>query len=220
MPDGIRQSTASHILLEFKYTQSISNDVVVQSLAYDLLYRNSKKLTADEVQTFLVSAIKPQEETRKAYGYENERYPGVYESHNQLEKRVQLISLNKLADKPHNAAFKIFATHQREKYKAFKLLEQSRDVTSIPEELELLLSGLLTLGEQNMDYKLTPEQIKEVGKIWGKAHLSRMSLEERLKGLKPEERLMGLKPEERLAGLSISEVEELAEYIKKLKQEG
>ena len=36
LPDGIRQSTARHILLEFKYTQSISNDAVVQTLAYDL----------------------------------------------------------------------------------------------------------------------------------------------------------------------------------------
>jgi len=63
LPDGIRQSTARHILLEFKYTQSISNDAVVQTLAYDLFYRNSKKLTLDEVQTFLVSAIKPQEDT-------------------------------------------------------------------------------------------------------------------------------------------------------------
>ena len=77
LPDGIRQSTARHILLEFKYTQSISNDAVVQTLAYDLFYRNSKKLTLDEVQTFLVSAIKPQEDTRRSYGYENQRYPGV-----------------------------------------------------------------------------------------------------------------------------------------------
>ncbi|EDN65025.1 hypothetical protein BGP_6462 [Beggiatoa sp. PS] len=43
--------------------------------------------------------------------------------------------------------------------------------------------------------------------------------EERFIGLKPEERLMGLKPEERLAGLSRSEIEELEEQIKKLKQQ-
>jgi hypothetical protein len=35
LPDGIRQSTASHILLEFKYTQSVNDDVLIQSLAYD-----------------------------------------------------------------------------------------------------------------------------------------------------------------------------------------
>ena len=224
LPDGIRQSTASHILLEFKYTQSINDDVLVQTLAYDLFYRNSKKLTVDEVQTFLVSGIKPQLDTRKPYGYENLRYPGVYDSHNQLEKRIQLISLNELADEPYNAAFKIFATHQKEKHKAFRLLEQTRDVASIPRELELLLSGLLTLGEQDMNKELTPEQVREVGKIWGKAHLSCLSSEERLAGIPTGERLAGInpsdvmnyfKPEQRLAGMSTEEIEAYLEQRKK-----
>ena len=139
-------------------------------------------------------------------------------SQNQLEKRIQLISLNELADEPYNAVFKIFATHQKEK--AFRLLEQSRDVSSIPKELKSLLSGLLNLGEQDMNIELTPEKVREVGKIWGKTYLSWLSPEERLMGLKPEEQLMGLKPEERLAGLPFSEIEELEEHLKKLKQKG
>jgi len=234
LPDGIRQSTARHILIEFKYTQSISDDAIVQSLAYDWLYRNSKKLTTDEVQTFLVSAIKPQENTRKTYGYKNQRYPGVYESQYQLVKRIQLISLNELADEPYNAVFKVFATHLKEKQKAFKLLEQSRDVSSLPRELESLLFGLLILGEQDMNIELTPKQVREMGKMWGNTYLSCLSPEERLAGVKPsevmgyfkpEERFAGVKPsevmsyfkpEERLAGLSMAELEE---QIKKLKQE-
>jgi len=55
----------------------IINDVPKIRYNQDLFYRNSKKLTLDEVQTFLVSAIKPQEDTRRSYGYENQRYPGV-----------------------------------------------------------------------------------------------------------------------------------------------
>lgn len=35
LPDGIRQSQASHILLEFKYSQSINEDALIQSLSYD-----------------------------------------------------------------------------------------------------------------------------------------------------------------------------------------
>jgi hypothetical protein len=92
LPDGIRQCTARYILLEFKYTQSINDDALYQSMAYDFLYRQSKKLKADQVQTFLVTGIKPQKNTRKAYGYDNMLYPGVYESQRQLEKRIQLIN--------------------------------------------------------------------------------------------------------------------------------
>jgi hypothetical protein len=77
LPDGIRQNTASHILLEFKYTESISDNAIIQTLGYDLFYQNSKKLAMDEVQTFLISAKKPQKETQKAYGYDKMLYPGT-----------------------------------------------------------------------------------------------------------------------------------------------
>ena len=75
---------------------------------------------------------------------------------------------------------------------------------------------------------LTVQEIEEFGKMWGDGLLPTIPVEERLKGLKPEERLMGLKPEERfiglnpeerLAGLSRSEIEQLEEQIKKLKQQ-
>ena len=45
-----------------------------------------------------------------------------------------------------------------------------------------------------MNYELTPERVQEVGKIWGKTYLSRLSLEERLAGIPLEERLAGINP--------------------------
>jgi hypothetical protein len=225
LPDGIRQCTAPYILIEFKYTESLSDKAMLQTLAYDFFYKQSKKLTDEQVQTFLVTGIKPQQDTRKPYGYDKTLYPGVYHSPHQLEKRIQLISLNELADTPYNAVFKLFATHQKEKQKAFELLKQSRDISSIPKELKPLLAGLLSIGEQDMTSELTPEQVSEIGKIWGKAYLSSLKPEERLIGLKPEERLIGLKPEERFIGLKPEErfaglsVEEIEAYLKQRKQE-
>ncbi|RKZ51678.1 MAG: hypothetical protein DRR08_29040 [Candidatus Parabeggiatoa sp. nov. 2] len=93
LPDGIRQSQASRILLEFKYSQSLDKNAMNQAIGYDHFYRDSKKLDETDVQTFLVSAKKPQLETRKPFGYEKRRYPGVYESQRILEKRILLISL-------------------------------------------------------------------------------------------------------------------------------
>ena len=202
-------------------------------MAYDFFYKQSKTLTEDQVQTFLVTGIKPQQDTRKPYGYDNMLYPGVYHSQHQLEKRIQLISLNELADEPYNAVFKLFATHRKEKQKAFELLKQSRDVSSIPTELKPLLSGLLTLGEEDMNKELTPKQVREIGQIWGKAYLSSLAPEERFIGLKPEERFIGLKPEERFIGLKPEErfiglkpserlaglsVEEIEDYLKTIKK--
>ena len=50
-----------------------------------------------------------------------------------------------------------------------------------------------------MNIELTPEKVREIGQILGKAYLS---------WLTPEERVIGLKPEERLVGLSRTEIEE------------
>ncbi len=234
LPDGIRQCTAPYLLIEFKYTQSLSDKAMLQTLAYDYFYKQSQKLKDEQVQTFLVTGIKPQQDTRKPYGYDNMLYPGVYHSQHQLEKRIQLISLNELADKPYNAVFKLFATHQKEKQKAFELLKQSRDISSLPKELKPLLLGLLYIGEQDMTPEMTPERVREVGKIWGKAYLSGLTPEERFIGLKPEERFIGLKPEERFIGLNPEErfiglkpeerlaglsVEEIEAYLKQQKQD-
>ena len=103
LPDGVRQSQASHILLEFKYSQSLDNKAMAQAVGYNHFYQESHQLDDTDVQTFLVSAKKPQLETRKAFGYETMRYSGVYESQWILEKRIRLISLNELTDEPYNA---------------------------------------------------------------------------------------------------------------------
>ena len=171
-------------------------------------------MTTDEVQTFLVSAKKPQQQTRKLYGYENQLYPGVFESQNRLERRIQLISLNELADEPHNAGFKVFATHLKEKQKAFKLLKQTRDISSLPRELESLLFGLLILGEQDMNIELTPKQVRKMGKMWGKTYLSCLSPEERFAGVNPTDAMNYFKPEQRLAGMPIEEIEAYLEQCK------
>jgi hypothetical protein len=56
-----------------------------------------------------------------------------------------------------------------------------------------------------MQNELTPEQVMEIGKMWGDIYLS---------AIPPEKRVAGLKPEERLAGLSVKEIED---YLRKLR---
>jgi prevent-host-death family protein len=48
---SIRDSKASRILIEFKYTQSFNEEAVTQTAVYDFLYKKAKKLPLFNAQT-------------------------------------------------------------------------------------------------------------------------------------------------------------------------
>ncbi|MEN8220456.1 MAG: hypothetical protein ABFS56_29725 [Pseudomonadota bacterium] len=239
LPDGIRDTQVTDILLEFKYTESLSEKAVQQALTYDFLYK-AHKTDEKQVQSFLLSATKPQNSTLKKLGYKSTKVPGIYRSKFQLVRQIILISLNELSNEPYNAFVKCFATHRQEKQKAFDSLEQSGLLNSSTNELKWFILGLkglwFTEKGDDMNLEMTAEQVAELGKIWGNAFLSSLSVEEllehydrqkilsqfkpqeRLAGLKPQDILTQLKPQERLAGLKPQELDELQEYLKKREQ--
>jgi len=103
LPDGIRDSTARHILIEFKATESVSKETFIQTAAYELFYKNSQKITDDDIQTFVICAIQPQKANREQYGYNIRVQPGIYLRSNIILNHITLISLNELPDELHNA---------------------------------------------------------------------------------------------------------------------
>jgi hypothetical protein len=103
LPDGIRESKAPQILIEFKATESLSKDTFIQAAAYEYFYKQSQNLTDDDIQTFVISAIQPQQANREQYGYRIKVQPGVYQSDNIAFNHITLISLNELPDELHNA---------------------------------------------------------------------------------------------------------------------
>lgn len=222
LPDGIRYTNATDLLLEFKYTESLNDDALQQTLGYDFLYKQNQKLGSKQVQSFLLIARKPQKSTLKKLGYKTTEHPGVYRSTFRILKKVVLLSLNELSDEPHNAYVKCFASHRQEKEKAFQVLENSA-YNSLTSNLQAFIDGLkgiwfaLPKGE-DMNLELTPELITAWGEKWGKSYLAHLKPEERLAGLKPEEILSGLKPEEILSGLNPEQLEVLESYLKKTKQ--
>ncbi len=56
LPDGVRDSAAGHVLLEFKYTESVNETVLAQAGAYDHFYRQAQKLPAEQALTVALSA--------------------------------------------------------------------------------------------------------------------------------------------------------------------
>jgi len=210
LPDGIRESTASHILIEFKATESVSKETFIQAMLYEHLYKHSRSLTDDEIQTFVICAIQPQKANREQYGYKIRVRPGVYQSDNIAYNHITLISLNELPDELHNAWTTCLASKKRKRLKAFQILKY-QGFKFISNEFKWFLSDLWqrisTIGDDDMALNnLSPQEIEEFGKMWGDVLLPTIPLEERLKGLKPEERLMGLKPEERFAGINPTDV--------------
>jgi hypothetical protein len=230
LPDGIRDSEASHILIEFKYTESFNEAALGQATGYDIFYKRSKKLAANKLQTVLLSAKKPEAKTISSLGYQTTEYPGVYRAQYPLIRHVLLLSLNELSNEPHNLWIKCFASRKKVKKEAFKKLDELGFV-SIANELQCFITGLMRLsfekrnGEEDMNHEITPEIVTEMGKELGSIWLANLTVDQVLERfdakelasrMKPEEVLPHFKPVDRLAGL---EPEFIEDYLKQLKRQ-
>ena len=124
LPDGLRDTAAHHVLLEFKYTESLTLDAVIQALGYEYFFRTNRELAQADVQMFILCAKTPQNERLVELGYTETIWPGVLRSTNIYAKHVTLLLLNELRNEPHNAFVKTFASRKQQKAKAFALLQQ------------------------------------------------------------------------------------------------
>ena len=206
LPDGVRDSAAGQVLLEFKYTESVNETALAQAVAYDHFYRQAQELSEEDTLTVVLSARTPHVARLEAWGYE-ELQEGVFRSPLPLLRRVLLLVLNELPPHPHNAFVKLFASREQEREAAFATLNELPTAES--SDLHAFVFGLQkTLevkGESEMAEILTPDMIMEIGEKIRQRAIETASSEERLAGLDPEERLAGLDPEERLAGLDPEE---------------
>ena len=207
LPDGVRDSAAGHVLLEFKYTESVNETALAQAVTYDHLYRQAQRLPEEQALTVVLSARTPRKERLKGWGYE-EMQKGVYRSPLPLLRRVWLLALNDLPPTPHNAFVKLFASREQEREAAFGALAVP-EVTISP-QLHAYVFGLQeTLevkGESNMAEMLTPDKIMEIGEKIRQRVLETATPEEKLAGLDPQEILAGLDPQEILARLDPQEI--------------
>ncbi len=218
LPDGVRDNAAGHVLLEFKYTESINESAFAQAVAYDYFYRQAQRLPEEQVLTAVLSARTPQKARLAEWRY-SELQDGVYRSPLPLLRRIWLLILNDLPPIPHNAYVKLFASRAQEREAAFAALDSPTITESVP--LHAYMMGLQqTLevkGEGDMAELLTPDKIMEIGEEIRQRILETATLEEKLAGLDPQERLAGLDPQERLAGLDPQErLEGLTDSERKL----
>ena len=203
LPDGICDSKAAHILIEFKYTESVNEDGILQAAAYDLFYRQVQKLPREQTLPVVLSAKTPQRSRLAKWGYqESER--GVFRTGLPFVGRVMLLALNRLPAHSNNAIVKLFASRKQERDAGLASLD--RNVFAESTEFHAYVLGLSqTLsvkGELNMAEVLTPEKVLEYGKRIRELVFETGTLEERLAGLSFKERreLLRLLQEEIEAG--------------------
>ena len=208
LPDGIRDSLAAHVLIEFKYTESVTEDGILQAAAYDLFYRQVQKLSREQTLPVVLSAKTPQRSRLAKWGFE-EWQRGVFRTELPFVGRVMLLTLNRLPAHPNNAVVKLFASRMQEREAGFASLNSEVLAESV--EVHAYVLGLSQAfgvkGEVNMAEVLTPEKVMEYGMRIRELIFETGTPEERMAGLSPSEILAGLDSEERRALLCLLQEE-------------
>ena len=201
LPDGIRQCLVRHILLEFKYTESLNLLILLQAIMSYVLYCRSNQLTNKDVAFFVILSRQPRPDVLQHFGYQPAGITGLYRSNQPTLEDISLISLNELSPTHYNAFIKCFASQQKQKKVAFEQIRQT-PFGEIPQELQWLLTGLLNRiladgGDLMENDVITVEKVRQMGQLLSEAWLN---------SLPPQKRLAGLSPAERVAGLPSAEL--------------
>ena len=171
LADGLRDTDAEVLLIEFKYTESITEDAIGKLFVYDYLYRESEKLKRNQLQSFLVSAKTPSTDVLTRYGFEPTAQKGVYVSRAPFVGDIRVILLNEIDDVPHNAVLKCFASRQQEKGKAFETMNRQVLPGQSSAALVWVTAGLMEvmMGKALDNPELmgwTPDEVVKLGKEW------------------------------------------------------
>ena len=171
LTDGLRDTAASHLLIEFKYTESLNEASFVQNLAYDYFYLHGQRLKRHELQSFLISAKTPASGILERLGFMPTDKAGIYISAAPLVRLLRVIILNELDDTPNNAVLKCFASRRKEWHKAFATIRRY-GLFRASSSLEWLIFGLWSIlmkkevMEDPEEVGFTPEYVMQVGKEW------------------------------------------------------
>lgn len=179
VPDGLRESSASDILIEFKYSESLALDTILQALGYEYFYRTSRGLKKGNTQIFVLCARTPQSERLAELEYVESDVKGVYISRSIYAAHVPLILLNEIEDAPHNAFVKAFASRKRQKTAAFRTLREFGNLSTKLLSMFEVLRVIEALPEDvKMTELLTPERVLEFTEELRKALLTHLPVDE------------------------------------------
>lgn len=226
LPDGIRDCNASHIIIEFKNTESLTEDALFVTGGYRVFYKQSRGLKDHEIQVFIASSKSPSRKILERHGYRPSNTAGVYHSQSSMVRLIPLIALNDLADKPYNDLYRLFGSKKKEKLRALERL-MNEGLNKFPDKIGIFIMKAVRFlfwkgGTEIMSY--TPEEKAMFGDFLEefiipimtlKEWREKLPLEDLLKGVPVKERLKGVALKDRFEGFTLEEIEM---YLKTLKQ--
>ncbi|MBF0185879.1 MAG: DUF4351 domain-containing protein [Magnetococcales bacterium] len=186
LADGMRDTTAKDLLIEFKFTESLTNRICRQLLVYDHLYQEKQQLQRDDLTSFLLLSKTPETDILERHGFAPTDKTGVYASRIEVFDSIFVILLNELSSAPHNAIWKCFASRKQEWQKAFECIHQ-RCLPTTSAEHEYVIFGIRKIRmEGTMEnvepIGLTPEYVMDLGRReWLASMMRSMPREELLK---------------------------------------
>ncbi len=168
LADGMRDTNARELLIEFKFTESMNEWILRQLIVYDHLYQEKQQLKRSDLRSILLLSKTPNTGILEEHGFSLTNKDGVYLSNLRIFNSVCVILLNELSDAPYNAMWKCFASRRQEWQKAFARISQhSLPKTSVEHECvvfgvkKLRMEGMM----ENMDpTRLTPEYVMDLGR--------------------------------------------------------
>ncbi|MBF0114869.1 MAG: hypothetical protein HQM04_07465 [Magnetococcales bacterium] len=168
LADGMRDTNARELLIEFKFTESLTGWILGQLLVYDHLYLEKQQLKRSELKSVLLLSKTPNTDILEKHGFSPTDKVGVYVSDLSAFDSIYVILLNALPDAPHNALWKCFASRRQEWQKAFARISQhSLPKRSIEHECTVL--GIRKIRMEGMmknvePMRLTPEYVMDLGR--------------------------------------------------------
>ena len=238
LPDGIRQSKARYILIEFKYSESLNDDTFCQIGGYHYFFRVShKKLKKKDFEAFIVSSKKPQQKFMKQFGYDQTRLAGVLKSKTPVMRIFPIISLNELEDKPYNKLFKAFSSKKKVILNSIKnVTEMSQNDNMSNDIVNFFISFFRIIlgkgGKEMHNFEFTKKELDQMYKSVQDMVMMRMKPEnlskyfksedvmksykpeDVMKSFKPKDRIKGLKPEDIMNNLSPNELDLFEAYFR------
>ena len=148
MPDGLRQSSALQMILNFAYDDT--ELPFLRTIACGVLRRREYKLTEKDLLLVVVYRADPDPELMADFGYEPTARPAIYRSSVDIFKGVMVMALGELSGALYNANFKVFARSQAARREAYNTLARAGFPNMHPAARETL-AQIAALTEEEVD---------------------------------------------------------------------
>lgn len=150
LPDGLRRTNATHILLNFAESQVNEESPFKHLLACGWLYQESHHLKYQDVLLVVVFTREPDRNLLSEFGFVATKLPGIYRSSLPLIKNQKVMVLSELSNAPYNALFKCFARNQKSRQEAYQTVLRYKRPYFTP-SVRAVIAQIAALTEQEVD---------------------------------------------------------------------